>query len=742
MKVAPLDAGASSRIPKRARGGQVSALDVSTSGAAVRSRTAQTAAPQTVASAEPASPKAPPMKRERRDVVAEEASSAAESAAAALPAQAAAEPRLSLLARPRHTAPSSHRSVFLRRIGGAAAAPESATSAAPAFEPAAAPPAPPQAVKKPVFEKMLSARGMAASSLHRAAPPTLPSKKAAAKSSTTGAAGGSPSSVTSAGSVSSRSVSASRWAHVAARTDTGRRPSVSSATGRSSLGAFNTTLQRSVQPVSAAASAKPAQDFEVKAPTAAAAQPGTFDRHVSAVLTASAQEALARAASGDLAGALALFATLPATLPAVTSKALFWVTRAQVLEEAGALPSAIACLVEGVASCREAPPAEQDAVTQALAKIAAQRVAAPSEMYKSGSLSAQASGASASGAPPADAKPGAAVPEQMARQEAASNIYMDDLAASLMHAAPGCEPLDVGELIPIPRSPPPAPLQRSQSHASPTFAGGDTVLSVGVNARVEQSGIYSFEQSAASAQVRGFGSSRTPSHAPPTQNLSPSPPKPQPSSLASSSPKIPRSGLGRSQQPLGKENSAAKSLPASPLPASPLPVYIASASRSAHQHAMFITHSLSPPISQVIPTAREVTPRASCAKTPGPAAATPRAAGVVIAPDSLARQPQPPPSHRASPKGSLVLLRSVSARKSCAEALGTASFLSPVRRSARLSPRASNQSLQDASFAWRGNDALPGVSLRAGFYGAESCIAAPSQLAASYLNGPMSMGGI
>jgi hypothetical protein len=722
-----VDTGATTRIPKRVRGRQASGLDVSTSSAAVRARAAPAAAPSTV-SVEPASPKPPPTKRERRDAVVEEPPRLEASAAA--PPPAAAEPRLSLLARPRHTAPSSHRSAFLRRIGGAAAVPVPAPSAAPALELAAAPPVPPQA-KKPVFEKMLSARGTAASSLRRAAPPTLPARNGVVKSSAAGAAGGSPSSVTSAGSTSSRSASASRWSHVAARTDTGRRPSVSSATGRPSLSAFNATFRRSLPPAPAAAAAKPAQDAEVKkAPSAtAAAQPATFDRHVSAVLTASAQEALARAAAGDLAGALALFATLPATLPAVTSKALFWITRAQVLEEAGALPSAIACLVEGVASCREAPPAEQDAVTQALAKIAAHRAAAPSDTYKTATLTAQAS---ASHAPPADAKPGAAVPEQMAHHEAASNIYMDDLAASLMHAAPGCEPLDVGELIPIPRSPPPAPLQRPQSHASPTFAGGDTILSVGNYARVEQSGIYSFEQSAASAHdMRGYGSAM---QAPPTPNLSLSPRKPQPSSLTSCSPKTSAPGLRSALQPLGKENSAAKSLPASPLPASPLPVYIASSSRSAHHQAMFVAHSDSPPISQVIPMAREATPRASCAKTPSAIAA-------MIAPDSLARQPLPE-SSRASPKGSLVLLRSVSARKSCAEALGTASFLSPVRRSARLSPRASNQSLQDASFAWRGNDALPGVSLRAGFHGAESCVAAPSQLAASYLNGPMSMGGI
>jgi hypothetical protein len=113
---------------------------------------------------------------------------------------------------------------------------------------------------------------------------------------------------------------------------------------------------------------------------------------------------------------------------------------------------------------------------------------------------------------------------------------------------------------------------------------------------------------------------------------------------------------------------------------------------------------------------------------------------IVVAPDSLAR---PPVSHdtngngatSATLLGSVVLLQSVHARASTAAALGAPTFLSPVRRSTRVTPHASNKSLQDANFAWRGNDALPGVSLRSGF----DVSLSSSVLAASYLRGPMTM---
>jgi len=97
----------------------------------------------------------------------------------------------------------------------------------------------------------------------------------------------------------------------------------------------------------------------------------------------------------------------------------------------------------------------------------------------------------------------------------------------------------------------------------------------------------------------------------------------------------------------------------------------------------------------------------------------------------------------------------VPARRATAAALGVPAFLSPVRRSARAAGDAvsalRSSSLADVGHAWAANAALPGVSLRAGWEGAEnvpwrpaahdpaSITAALAQSIACYRAGVMSM---
>lgn len=542
----------------------------------------------------------------------------------------------------------------------------------------------------------------------------------------------------------------------------------------------------------ASASSKTA--FLAPAPASATAPPplpqqqqqqlGTFDRHVSAVLTASAREALARASAGDAAGALSLFAALPASLPAVTGKAVFWVTRAAVLESAGSLSGAISCLVEGVAACRDAPPAEQDAVTQALARIAAQGavrqsvvVSPPAAAPPTASVVAAPSPLTlpmplpspSLVSPMPEGLPRQTTPQRASRVGAVSRnisdsildvssfmrIYADDLTllSSLVQHTEA--PFDVGELAPAPRSPPPAPTpsmrvaNRTPRPPPSPFAGGETKMSVcpPSHMHTEPSGIYGGMASMMGGGGEGLAMATTPAsppatpatpamsatmltsaaHAPVTQLLSsPLPPTPE----ASSSLRVPR---------FLQDAGAGEGLLASPLPASPLPVYIASALRAPR----CVVSPTSQPLSQLDPE--------SFAAPAQPA--TLLRTALFIAPDSLARAPRIAAAVAVnSPRGLQIILQSVHARASTARALGVPTFLSPVRRSLRVTPHASSQSLEDANFAWRGNESLPGASLRSGFEGARDSNAsmaasyngvrddAPqNSLVASYMRGPMSM---
>ena len=819
----------SSRIPtKRARGKALASV------------------PPPAASTGPASPQAPAKKRGRRDVHAVgPVADVVTAASTSIPVihntvitttgsgtSSALVPRISLLAQPKHTALPSQHGAFLRKTNNASATVTStATAVIPTLTSTAAPPPPPPRVSlssastaipprvsltssaavpppppttnRPIFEKMASARHATTTTTSGSMSRFAASSSASTSSVSAPAVNVSPNSVASGrsslsrtslqqqqgtgrGSIS-RAVSASRWSHVAARTDTGRRPSLSATTSAAALSA---SLRRAMGAATAATVTTKVQYVQppplpVTQPPQQSSQPATtFDRHVSAVLIASAREALARAAAGDAAGALSLFAALPASLPAVTGKAVFWVTRAAVLESAGALSSAISCLAEGVAACRDAPPAEQDAVTQALARIASQRSERPSSATITTTTTTTVPSVIFAVPAPTPVSP---MPESLPRSEPtpqrASRIgvvsrdmlpqpllltssvdggvsaSIDSVlkASSLRSIYAEDEgltnseiPLDVGELAPAPRSPPPVPTlamrvrsaASSSRLASPPFAGAETNLSVGGFQSVRgvlmnDSGIYG----GASMVENGLSAA---SIVPAT----PTTPAATPMIVVQTSP-LPRTPEVSALRARLAISASALRAATSPLPASPLPIYIASASRAplpSQNHHHHVSSSPMQPLSQIdtesfTTTVLAPSPQGKSTETCTTTvlAPTPQVKSIiVVAPDSLAR---PSMSHDTNgtggmtPLGSVVLLQSVHARASTAAALGAPTFLSPVRRSTRVTPHASNKSLQDANFAWRGNDALPGVSLRSGFDATSSS----SLLAASYLRGPMTM---
>jgi hypothetical protein len=103
-----------------------------------------------------------------------------------------------------------------------------------------------------------------------------------------------------------------------------------------------------------------------------------FDKNLSHLLASAVAEAGLAAASGDTAGALRVYADLAADVPAVCSKALYWLSVSRLHEDGPGRDyvAAMDALAEGAAACRQ-HPVEHDCVRQAISRLAHALTALP-----------------------------------------------------------------------------------------------------------------------------------------------------------------------------------------------------------------------------------------------------------------------------------------------------------------------------------------------------------------------------